>query len=222
MFESLRAAFREAIENFKEELNRDQVPEAVDDLLRGMRVEVTEAKTRLHDLEAGVRRALAEAGREGQEAETCRRREEMAERIGDTETARVAAEFRAKHSRRKEVLETKAAALQQELEVRKGEIEDMVEQLREAQTKRESLAAEAGRSTARNSIRGAEDLFDELDRMAERIGDEKAREDAADDLLDDLDDLGVSTDRGSSASSTRSGADVDARLAELKRRMGRE
>lgn len=222
MFESLRAAFREAVENFKEELNRDHVPEAVDDLLRGMRVEVTEAKTRLHDLEEGVRRASAEADREGREEATCRRREAMALRIGDEETARVAAEFREKHGRRKEVLQTKAAALQQELEVRKGEIEDMLDQLREAQTKRESLAAEAGRSTARDSIRGAENLFDELDRMAERIGDEKAREDAAADLLGDLDALGVSTSDPDSTSSTRSGVDVDARLAELKRLMGED
>jgi len=204
MFENLRTAFREAVENFKDELNRDQVPEAVDHLLREMRSEVTDAKTRLHDLEEGIRRALAEAEREQREVATCERREKMAQRIGDEETERVASEFRQKHARRKDVLEAKAVALEREFEVRKAEIEEMLDQLRDAQSRRDVLASEAGRSTARDSIRGVEDLFDELDRMADRIQDE----DATDPDLD--------THR-----STHSAEDVEARLAELKRKMGR-
>jgi phage shock protein A len=216
MFENLRAAFREAVENFMEELNRDQVPEAVDRLLRAMHAEVTDAKTRLHDLEEGIRRTLAEAERERREEATCERREEMAQRIGDEETERVAGEFRQKHARSREVLEAKAVALQRELEVRKTEIEDMLDQLREAQSRRDTLAADAGRSDARDSIRGADDLFDELDRMADRIRDEDDLSQAEDELLRDADpDF-------DSASPTRPALDVDARLAELKRRMGRE
>ena len=34
MFENLRNAFREAVENFNKELSRDQVPETVDKLLK--------------------------------------------------------------------------------------------------------------------------------------------------------------------------------------------
>lgn len=218
MFENLRAAFREAVENFKEELSRDEVPEAVDRLLRGMRDEVTEAKTRLHDLETGIRRARIEAEREATEEATCERREVMARRIGDEDTAQVAAEFRAKHARRREVLEAKAVALQRELEVRKSEIEEMLGQLREAQTNRDSLAATAGRASANESLRGAEDLFDELDRMAGIIGDEEARQDALDDLIDELD----ADPDGAEPGEPSRPIDVDARLAELKRRMGRE
>lgn len=221
MFENLRTAFREAVENFKEELNRDDVPQAVDQLLAGMRDEVTEAKTRLHDLESGIERALLEAEREKREVATCIRREEMARKIGDEETARVAAEFRAKHAKRREVLEGKAVALQRELEVRKAEIEEMIGHIKEAQKRRDSLAAEAGRSTARDSIRGAEDLFDELDRMADKMGDE-SRRDEAEDILRDLDDT-VGSDYGIDLDApSRPRVDVDARLAELKRRMGRE
>lgn len=221
MFENLRTAFREAVENFKEELNRDDVPQAVDQLLAGMRDEVTEAKTRLHDLESGIERALLEAEREKREEATCIRREEMARKIGDEETARVAAEFRAKHAKRREVLEGKAVALQRELEVRKAEIEEMIGHIKEAQKRRDSLAAEAGRSTARDSIRGAEDLFDELDRMADKMGDE-SRRDEAEDILRDLDDT-VGSDYGIDLDApSRPRVDVDARLAELKRRMGRE
>src|SRR6185503_6175403 len=78
MFDSLRDAFREAIKNFKEELHRDEVPEAVDGLVRGMKQEYTAARARLHDLEEGIRRARAEAAIEAQELEKCQRRERMA------------------------------------------------------------------------------------------------------------------------------------------------
>lgn len=221
MFENLRSAFREAVDNFKEELNRDQVPEAVDRLLGGMREEVTEAKTRLHDLETGIQRALLEAEREKKEEATCVRREEMARKIGDEETARVAAEFRQKHAKRREVLEGKALALKRELEVRKAEIEEMIEQIKVAQKKRDALAAEAGRSTARDSIRGAQDLFDELDRMADKMEDD-ARTDEAEDILRDLADTPGSDYGIDVEAPSRPAVDVDARLAELKRKMGRD
>lgn len=222
MFENLRAAFREAVDNFKDEMGRDQVPEAVDRILKGMRDEVTEAKTRLHDLETAIQRALLEADREKKEEATCIRREKMARDIGDEETARVAAEFRVKHAKRREVLEGKAVALKRELEVRQAEIQEMIQQIKEAQKKRDALAAEAGRSTARESIRGADDLFGELDRMAEKMGDEHARERAEEDILDDLGDAVGSDYRIDLDAPTRPEVDVDARLAELKRRMGRE
>ena len=220
MFENLRDAFREAIENFNRELNRDRVPEAVDRLLAGMRDEVTEAKTRLRDLEEGIERARAEAEREGREVATCERREAMAREIGDEETARIAAEYREKHARRKEVLEKKAAALEEELIVRRGEIEEMLDKIREARKQRDSLAATAGRASARDSIEGSRDLFDELDRMAEKIVDDDERRRAADDILRDLDSDG-GPDLHLDMDDEPSGPDVDfdARLEELKRRM---
>jgi len=112
----------------------------------------------------------------------------------------------------------KAAALEGELEVRKAEIEEMLDKIREAQKQREALGATAGRADARESIRGAEDLFDELDRMAEKIEDDDRRREAAEDLFDEV-ELGgedYGPDRSAGA------PDVDERLAELKRRMGKE
>lgn len=223
MFENLRAAFREAVDNFKKELTRDEVPEAVDRLLHGMREEVTDAKTRLHDLQEAIRRALAEAGREKRELETCERRERMAAQIGDEDTARVAGEFAQKHRERKEVLEQKAVALQKELDLREREIEGMLKQIKEAQKKRDTLAAEVGRGSAREAIRESRGLFDELDRMADRMGDEGRQADAAEELYRDTaaedwdSDLGLETEPP-----PRQETDVDARLAELKRRMGQQ
>ena len=51
MFDDLRRAFREAVDNFKEELNRDEIPETVDKLLLGMRNEVADAKVQIRELE---------------------------------------------------------------------------------------------------------------------------------------------------------------------------
>jgi len=82
--------------------------------------------------------------------------------------------------------EKKAAAPEGELEVRKAEIEEMLDKIREAQKQREALGATAGRADARESIRGAEDLFDELDRMAEKIEDDDRRREAAEDLFDEV------------------------------------
>lgn len=220
MFENLRNAFREAIDNFQRELNRDDVPEAVDRLLANMRDEATEAKTRLHDLEAAVARARAEAGEESDEAATCRRRESMARDIGDEETATVAAEYARRHEERADVLRRKATALEEELELRRGEIEQMIEKIREAQKNRAALAAKLGRSSARDSIRESTDLFDELDRMAEKIQTDEQRRHAEVEL--DIDLSGGSDYTIDVNEPMRPEPDLDARLAELKRRMKRE
>ena len=54
MFDDLRNAFREAVQNFKDELDRDSIPENVDRLLAGMIDEVTQARARLKGLEADL------------------------------------------------------------------------------------------------------------------------------------------------------------------------
>jgi phage shock protein A len=65
----------------------------------------------------------------------------------------------------------------------------------------------------------AEDLFDELDRMAEKIEGTRARADAAE-AFDEL-DLGEPSEyRVDLDEAPKEPLDVDAALAELKRRMG--
>jgi len=215
MFENLRDAFRDAIANFKDEMARDQVPGSVDRLLSGMRDEVTDAKAAIHDLEAEIERTTSEAERADKEALTCRRREGMADEIGDEETARVAREFAEKYEKRHALMDQKAVALRQELEFRKGEIEEMLAKVKEAQAKRDSLAATAGRTGARASMQAADDLFSELDRMASKIQDEDARAEAA----VSFDDIELEGDDFESPAPEAEEIDFDARLAELKRRM---
>jgi phage shock protein A len=217
MFENLRQAFREAVDNFNKELNRDDVPEVVDKLLHQMQEEVTDAKAQLHTLESQIKRALQLSELEANEAATCRRRESMAAEIGDEETARVAREYAEKHERRKEIQENKALALREELEWKRKEVEEMLVKIKEARSKRESLSATSGRSSARASLGEAEELFSELDRMAEKIEGADQRRQAEEDLLSEFD-----LDDSPPPSWPSPEEEAEARLRELKRRMGKE
>jgi len=93
MFEDLRSAFREAYVNFNKELNREHVPETVNRLIGGMVDEIADVKAEVAHLETQIAKAVAGAENEKGQAATCRRREQMAREIGDSETADVAAQF---------------------------------------------------------------------------------------------------------------------------------
>ena len=240
MFESLRQAFREAVENFHTELNRDAIPEATDRLLRAMSAEVVDAHRRLDELRSEIGEVRSEARREEEMARTCVRREEMARRIGDSETQEVARQFALRHLRRKAVLDEKAVVLEREVRDRAEELEDMMTQLREARTRQEGMSAAAGRTGARERLREADDLFAQLNRMEEKIQDMEFQADAAEAMTElglDEDPAASPDSRGRSGSmsnstggsrdnrrgaSPPSEADLDARLAELKRRMALE
>lgn len=223
MFENLRESFRQAIENFKTELNRDAVPETVDELLRAMQQEVIDVQAAARKLDEDVRTTLKRAEAEGKEAETCRRRERMADKISDRETARLAREYAEKHESRKAVLERKALALKEELDLRRSEVAEMIEQIKAARTNRDGLAAKLGRGQARDAIRDADDLFAELDRMAETIDDAERRREAQEEVHRALDDeLGEPPPGSGDGIDELDELDVDARLEELKRQMGRE
>lgn len=218
MFENLRNAFREAVENFNRELARDQVPENVDRLLKGMVDEVADAKVQIRELESQIARTRAQVERERKEAATARRRGKMAADIGDAETAELAAQYAARHEERQRVLEQKATALGQELALRTEEVEEMLVKVKEARARRDSLAAASGRTGARETLGAADDLFAELDRMAEQIGQEDARARAA----EAFEDLDLDGEDPFQAPPRPPALDVDERLEELKRRMGRE
>jgi phage shock protein A len=218
MFENLRNAFREAVDNFNKELSRDEIPDVVDGLLRQMHEEVTDAKAQIYTLEEQIKRAIQLSEMEGKEAETCRRRQAMAAKIGDEDTAKVAMEFAEKHERRKEIQAHKALALKEELELKRGEVEDMLVKLKEARAKRESLSATSGRAGARNTLGGSADLFDELDRMAEKIEGVDHQREAEEELLAEFGDLSSS----SPSSGPSPEEEAEARLRELKRRMGKD
>ena len=219
MFENLRNAFREAVDNFNKELGRDDVPEIVDGLLRQMHEEVTDTKAQIYTLEEQIKKAIQLSEMEEKEAKTCRRREEMARKIGDEDTANVAAEYAEKHEERREIQARKALALKEELEYKKGEVEDMIVKFKEAKAKRETLKATQGRADTRNALGGASELFDDFDRMAEKIDGIDHQREAEEDLLSEFGDLDSSPPppRGPTPEE-----EAEARLKELKRLMGED
>ncbi|MDH3228098.1 MAG: hypothetical protein OEM67_13560 [Thermoleophilia bacterium] len=223
MFDDLRAAFTEALENFNKELRRENVSETANRLLVGMKNEIADEKVQVKDLETQLEKAVADSQREREAGATARRRERMARDIGDSETADIAAKHAAKHEGHHALLDKKAAAIREELEFRRKNVDEMIEKFTEAKEKRDALSSTAGRVGARETFAAADDLFGELDRMAEKIEGERRQGEAAE-SLDDL-DLGGADDFDYDVSlddepPPKEELDVDAALAELKRRMG--
>ena len=229
MFDNLRRAFKEAVENFHQEMGRDsslgreRVAETVDSLLRGMEREAVDAKTALDAVEKDLAQAREKAAAEGREAETCRRREQMARKIGDEETADVAARFGEKHEQRQRVFLEKAEALEAEARLAESEYRGMLRQIKEARSKRSAMEAGAGRARAREALNDPDDLFGEFDRMAEKTAGSAAE--AAGGAAEGAAPAGY---RGETADfddellASRRAQAVDAQLDELKRRMGRK
>ncbi len=224
VFDNLRNAFREAVSNFKDEVGRDDVPAAVDQLLRGMVAEVTDTKAYVRRLEGEIQQTDLKVERERKNAETCRRREEMARDIGDEETARVAVEYAEKHERALEVLQEKAAALRKEHSMKQVEVSEMLVKIKQARANRSRLIATAGRAQTRSTFNEVDDLFAEMDRFADKIQDTDAHARAAEELGDDLHETRTSDpelEQEFQDLEEEPPLTVDEQLAELKRKMGK-
>jgi len=222
MFDDLREAFKEALDNFNKELSRDQVSETADKLLIGMKNEIADEKAQVAGLDDQLRTTLGQIDRLEKDIKTARRREEMAADIDDAETVKLAAEWATKAEGQRVILIRKAGALKEEFDFRSRTVEEMFERFHEAKSQREALSATSGRSEARESITAADDLFDQLDRMAEKIEGTEAQAEAAqafDPLdLDRRSEFRVDLDQTPPSREL----DADAALEELKRRMGKD
>tara|TARA_Y100000590_G_scaffold140051_1_gene160583 strand:- start:24153 stop:24602 length:450 start_codon:yes stop_codon:yes gene_type:complete len=127
MFTKLRLAFREAIENFKEEINRDVTTDTENSLIGAMKLEIANTQDEIEHLESAIKKTLGNTKSEKYREKTCRRREKMALEIGDEETARIAKQYAEKHEYKQGVLKQKSLALKNELEMRRGEYQQMIE-----------------------------------------------------------------------------------------------
>ena len=213
MLDDLKKMFSQAWESFTSEANRRDPEDQIAGLLGAMRREMVAVRAEIPALEEQHRGAVAELERERRRLDDTTRRGAMAQRIGDAETVRVAGEFAEKHRRRIAVLEEKVRATQAEWELRRDESAEMMAKYKEAEANRFALLAELRRHGARGTINaamGGTPEGDDFDRASGRIEDQAAYADALDDLA--AEDLPPR--RPSPA------ADVDARLEELKRRMG--
>ncbi len=186
MLEDFKDLFARSWEAFARERDRREPEDAVAEMLGAMRRELVEARAALPLHDEAVAAAAVELERERRQRADCERRRSQAEKIGDVETARVAAEWAERHGRREAVLREKHSAAVAERDLARTEADEMARQYRAADANRWGLVAEVRRRGAAGITGG--------------IGGA-----APDPSRADFDRL-----------------DVDARLAELKRRMAGE
>jgi len=216
MLDDLRTLFSRTWTSFLAEAGRRDPEDEVAELLAAMRREMVQARADLPLYEKGHAAAVAELERERRALDDAVRRGGMAERIHDAETVRVAAEFAARHRGRVGVLEEKVRATRAEWELRRGEAEEMMRRFKEAESNRFILVSELRRRGAHARIDSA--VPDELGRMEDRVASETAYADALGDLAGAAGAPPFPRDSDVQARAS----DVEARLRELKRKLGRD
>ena len=192
MADSVFKRLREALEAA---LASATPPEDLRDLAGRMRAALLEARAGLGQM----RDALATTEREltvtQREIETAERRRSLAAGISDAETVQVAEGYLAKHRERAGVLERKAAAQREEIALAERDMGEMTAQLDEVTKRRGTIDAERSSAEAWASLGRAGVDRPELDAEQEAL---KARMDRA-----------------------AREAEADAKLEELKKRMGK-
>ena len=183
--------FDEVRHAFRELLHGNVPPEGRRELIAVMKDTLVQARIAMDDLRDGVEVTKKRVAVEMHELETIRRRKGLAQGVGDEETVRIAERFETQHMERLAVLEQKLSAQENELALVDRDVTEMKEQLK---------AAMAGVGSGMRA--GATDSTDPLDEG--RAG-----------LEQQLNELKRAERRATAD------ADADARLAELKKRMGR-
>lgn len=187
--------FRRLREALEAALAAATPPPDLGELARRMREALIEARAgvgAMRDALAQTERQLAaERGR----LETAERRRGQATEIEDRETVAVAERFVAKHRERIVVLENKVAALREELALGERDLAEMTAQLEDATKRRGDLEAERSRDQAWAGLGAAGMDRPEVDLEQELL---KAKMDRA-----------------------AREAEADAKLEELKKRMGK-
>lgn len=194
LFDQLRESFRSALDGARPPAERRAA-------MAEMKAALVQARLGVDDLRRGLEAARARAVAARAELETTRRRGRLAREVGDAETVAVAERFAGTQAERADVLEAKADAQARELALAERELAEMT-----AEFKRLAATGIAGAPGARSAEARAAAEVEEV------LGGDDA-------LRAELDALG----RQGGGAAARAGreADADARLAALKRRMGK-
>lgn len=211
MLTDLKKLFARTWDAFVAEASRREPEDQVAEILLAMRREMVDARATLPLLQENIAAAERELARERTALDDAVRRGGLAQKIGDAETVRVAAEFADRHRRRIGVLEEKVRAARAEHELRGLEVQDMMRRYKEADLNRFALLNEMRRAQSGQRLRQAGTATDdEFARASDRIESEAAYSDA----LDELSGMDPAPAPASSAD------DVEERLREMKRRLG--
>ena len=178
-------------------MDRAIPPEARRAALARMKQTLVTARLGLDDLRAGVALTRQRLAKEQQELETMRRRKGLAEGINDTETVALAAKYETHHAERAAMLERKLEVQSAELEIAERDVAEMTTELRNAMAGIPTGGARAASIDAEAAA--------EVDDLTSR----------GPDVAAEIDALGRASARNARD------ADAEARLAELKRRMGK-
>jgi hypothetical protein len=122
MFKAWKQAWKEAVDNFRRELDPERYGAA---RAAAMRRDLARAESELERLEGDLARSRSALEAERAEEARCRRQEALATNIADHETARLAAQYAARHAERAAVLEQKVHALEAEHALMQRDLEQM-------------------------------------------------------------------------------------------------
>lgn len=113
-------------------MNRATPPEDRRDTAHRMRETLVQAKVGLSEMRESLEKARLRLTNEERELETVRRRRQMAQDIGDTETVTVADKYEATHAERVELLRKKIVIQEDEVRMAEVDVESMTADLRAA------------------------------------------------------------------------------------------
>ena len=187
-------SFRQSL---RELMDRATSPEARRAGLARMKDTLVLARVGLDDMRGGVAITRGRLAKEEQELETMRRRKGLAAGIEDAETVALAQKYETHHAERAAVLRRKLEAQEAELAIAERDVAEMTTELRNA------VAGLPGTGPADSSGH------------AEPPGDSGSMPRGHEDVASELDGIARARARGARD------ADAEARLAELKRRMGK-
>lgn len=139
MFDEWRTAWQQAVDNFELELGDPDEHFSPNQRATAMRRDLAAARAALNRLDADLGQARKDLAGEEEAERTARRRAEMAERISDADTIRIALEFAGRHSHRAGILRRKVEVLHDELAMRR---EELVIMEQHAATEIEKMEAE--------------------------------------------------------------------------------
>lgn len=126
MFDAWIRAWKDAVENFRRELDPELYGPASHRMTDAMRRDIATARHALHRVERELDTTRRDLARELENEENCRRREQLARGIDDLETAHIAAEYARRHAERAAVLRRKVDVLTAERDLLRRDLDAML------------------------------------------------------------------------------------------------